>query len=73
MIFFKNISTHLLTLLIISVIVALEQITKSTNLEMEGFYEHQQIYTEITSGSSGLGKDSLRVRQPRGRTGAFTI
>ena len=59
MIFFKNISTHLLTLLIISVIVALEQITKSTNLEMEGFYEHQQIYTEITSGSSGLGKDSL--------------
>ena len=23
---------------------------------MEGFYEHQQIYTEITSGSSGLGK-----------------
>ena len=37
----KNISTHLLTVLTNGVILALEQITKNLNLEMEGFYEHQ--------------------------------
>lgn len=37
----KKISTRGLTVLTNSVILALEQITKNLNLEMEGFYEHQ--------------------------------